>query len=191
MASNPLINRGSKSGALLAIIAAAATGIYTFTGDFEGTKYKAYKDPIGKWTICKGHTKDVFMGQVATEKDCLKFYEQDMQEAMFQAIAVTPTLVKNTNALKAAGDFTFNAGIGSYKRSPMAAYFAKEDWVNGCNAFVNYYNNGSYLSRQPGMKCKFSEAKNKWLCELPGLTRRRLGEKKICLGLEEPTPDLK
>ena len=35
---------------------------------FEGLRLKAYRDPVGKWTIGYGHTKGVFPGQKITKR---------------------------------------------------------------------------------------------------------------------------
>ena len=48
---------------------------------YEGCKLKAYRDPIGIPTIGYGHTTNVVMGQVITEKQAEEYLKQDVFSA--------------------------------------------------------------------------------------------------------------
>jgi lysozyme len=164
------------------LILAAVAGVAALTSFSEGTKYKAYLDPIGKPTICRGHTKNVKLGQVATEKQCEQFFNEDMAVHIQEAVAVTPNLARHHGAMMAVGDLTFNGGIGAYKGSPIAAYINAGEFIKACNAFPTWYTGATYSKRQPKLKCIPHKKKpGKFLCELPGLVKRRLNEQKICL----------
>lgn len=175
--------KGKLSGKA-AIIAAAVAGLITFTSSREGTVYKAYPDPAKGWdlpTICNGHTRGVYRGQVATKAQCKQYLQDDLNEAALQAVAVTPKLLNNQNALRGTGDFVFNAGIGAYARSPMAPYFAKEQWTQGCNAFVGYRESSVTKTPIKGTVCTYHTGSKNYTCRFPGLVNRRVGEKQLCL----------
>lgn len=187
---NQNTNRSSKTTGILAIVLACAASVAPFTMSKEGTIYKAYQDPVGIWTICDGHTGGVYKGQVATKAQCKDFFQNDMKDAMLQDLKYTPTLIQNQSALKAAGDLTFNGGIGSYVHSPIRKYFDKGKWVEGCNAFVGWWDTASSSKPLRNTQCTYQKDRKKWSCRLPGLVSRRIGEKNICLGHGDPVPSL-
>lgn len=166
---------------VIAVVGLAATAIIGFTSHFEGNKYKAYRDPGGVWTICRGHTKDVTPGMVADEKQCKEWFLQDMQPGMLRAVSQTPTLVDNVNVLYAVGDLIFNSGPGAYSKSPMKMYFDQGDFVKGCNAFRNYYVR-VHATKIISSDCKFDFSTKKYFCKLNGLVERREKEAQLCLG---------
>ena len=61
---------------------------------FEGLRLKAYKDPVGIWTIGYGHTGDAaFEGNVISEAQAEALLRDDMadsEEAVARMIEVTP-----------------------------------------------------------------------------------------------------
>lgn len=170
------------SSKLTKIILSAALAVMPFTVKFEGTVYRAYRDPVGRWTICSGHTKGVREGDVASKETCDKYYTQDMAVAMKQVIAVSPEVGENFHALQAAGDFTMNAGIGAWIQSPMNAQFKAGQWENACRSFSGYWVNGTFSKPQPKMTCRPKVGTKQYTCVLPGLVERRLGETKLCQG---------
>ena len=174
-------------GGLLALILATTAVVAPLTTQSEGTVYKAYLDPVGIPTICNGHTAGVKLGDVATQAQCDAYRVTDIQQHIGASLKSTPSLSKNTNALAAAGDFSYNAGDGVFLGSPMRRHFLDKDWVGGCLAFLGYWDSGTYSKPQAHYACvpkKDTRGKiisGKWLCKLPGLVTRRLHEKQLCL----------
>lgn len=175
----PALSGKSKIAALLLVCAAA---VAPFTMRAEGTIYKAYQDPIGKWTICNGHTEGVKPGQTATKEQCIEYLKKDLAIAMTAVVKETPEIVDNPDALKAAGDFTLNSGAGGWKGSPMAKNFANRNWNAGCDSFIGYYASATFKKdMRPKYSCTPRKSQpGKWLCKLPGLVKRRVDESKIC-----------
>ena len=139
---------------VLGAIAAAVIAITPFTMGEEGTVYKAYRDPVGKPTICNGHTKGVKMGDVATEAQCQAYLREDLTEAMIYVVRYSPGIIDNEQALKASGDFVMNTWPVPFKNSPMARYFNDSEWENGCNAFIGYYTASTFRERQKPYNCR-------------------------------------
>jgi lysozyme len=151
------------------------------TSSMEGTKYRAYKDSGGQPTICNGHTKNVHIGMTATNDQCQQFLHDDLMDHTTMVLVVTPNLIQNQHALMAASDFTFNAGLGAWKKSPMASYFDRMDWAGGCQAFQHYYTGVTLAKPKSNLMWQPSVHKpGKWVCELPGLVTRRLKESHLC-----------
>lgn len=167
---------------LTAIVAAAVIAVSPFNKASEGERYNAYLDPAKIPTICRGHTKGVKLGDIATPAQCEAFYRADMTEHMLAALKVTPALAQKPAALQAAGDFTFNAGPAWWAKSPMAAHFAKGEWSAGCEAFVGYLTLYKAPAPVKGGNCRLN-SKGVLYCEAGGLVTRRKKERAICLGL--------
>lgn len=76
---------------------------------WEGTRYEAYQDVGGVWTICEGHTAGVLPGMKATQAQCDEWREQDIATA--NAIVDRCILIALTDNQRAAFiDAAFNAG---------------------------------------------------------------------------------
>lgn len=62
------------AGALAASIALSGA----LVAHFEGTRYTAYQDVTGTWTICDGHTRGVKAGDTATLQQCAAWRYEDL-----------------------------------------------------------------------------------------------------------------
>ena len=175
-----------KSFGLSAIILAAAIAMTGFVAKYEGTKYKAYQDPGGHWTICRGHRAGVKAGDVASKATCDRYYREDMIFAMNHVASVTPELKGHVTALQASGDFVLNTGPRPWKPSPMARQFATGHWVEGCEAFTGYY---VTIYANHDLRSTYCKPENQgFRCTLKVLVKRREDEKEICLhGLPDNT----
>jgi lysozyme len=92
--------------------ATAITIACVFTGSNEGTVYKAYPDPAthgAPWTICKGHTRNVRAGDIATPEQCDAYMREDMAIAA-AAVARCIHVPLNVNQAAALYDTVFNDG---------------------------------------------------------------------------------
>lgn len=84
---------------------------------FENLELKAYKCPASIWTIGYGHTKGVKAGQVITEQQADKFLAEDLADA--EKAVNDQGLAFNQNQFDALVSFTFNVGVGAFKRSTL------------------------------------------------------------------------
>ena len=65
------------------IIAAAAGGAIAIAAvmvkPLEGVEYDPYRDVIGVWTVCYGHTgKDIMLGKTYTHSECDALLNKDL-----------------------------------------------------------------------------------------------------------------
>ena len=114
----------------------------------EGTKYKAYLDPVGVPTICEGSTKGVKMGMVLTRKECDERLAEDIEDAHKVLRAHVPAKVRAAMHPKTEAMFTsfvFQYGPGgkgnkdgfvylkSGRHSTMYNKLQVGDVVGACN----------------------------------------------------------
>ena len=77
---------------------------------YEGCRLKAYKDPVGIWTIGIGHTKGVREGQTITQAQADEFLQEDVAWAE-KAVAKYDSIYHwNQNQFDALVSFAFNVG---------------------------------------------------------------------------------
>ena len=84
---------------------------------FEGLRLKAYLCPGGVWTIGYGHTAGVKSGMVITEAQAEEFLLSDI--AIFEKAINDQNLALTQNMFDALVSFTFNVGVGNFKRSTL------------------------------------------------------------------------
>lgn len=132
---------------------------------FEGFRSKAYRDPVGIWTIGFGFTKGVKEGDTITQAQAVARLKSELAEyeaGVHQACAVPP----NQNQFDALVCFAFNVGVAGMKRSSVIKAHNREDHQAASRAFGLWNRAGGKV----------------W----PGLTRRRAAEAALYL---EPMPD--
>ena len=125
---------------------------------FEGLRLKAYLCPGGVWTIGYGHTAGVKSGMVITEAQAEEFLLSDI--AVFEKAVNDQNLALTQNMFDALVSFTFNVGVGNFKRSTLLCKIKANPWDNSImDEFLRWvYSKGRVL---------------------PGLQRRRLAEMKL------------
>lgn len=131
-----------------------------FTAQHEGLRLKAYLDPIGIPTICYGETVGVEMGQEKTKEECDALFE--VRLAYFATrvdMLVEPEMEPATHA--ALTSFTYNAGVGAFKRSTLRRKLNEGDLQGACDELLRWVYAGGR---------KFN-----------GLVRRRAAERNLCL----------
>lgn len=154
------------SGAGAAIVASA------LAFHFEGTRYVAYQDIGGVWTICQGHTRGVKPGDVATPDQCAAYRADDVREAESTVDRCYPQ--PPTVGVKAAlNDMAFNFGPGKpgardgvcvLKNGQMPTIRKRAlagDWPGVCRGLLAWNKAGSRV--------------------LPGLTKRRQAAYELCI----------
>lgn len=81
--------------------------------EFEGCVLKAYRDPIGVWTIGYGHTVGVKEGQKLTQAQAEEFLKSDLK--IYENGVISTGLKLNQNQFDALVSFAYNCGVGSLK----------------------------------------------------------------------------
>lgn len=155
MATNKQI---ATATALVAAIAAPA----------EGLRQWAYRDDgPGILTACRGHTgSDVKQGVKYSLAQCDAWFTDDMRKAIAIVDKCQPGLP--VEVLAAFSDAAFNMGpkiACSKEHSTAARYLYAGRLIDGCNQLVRW-------DRANVMGVSVA---------LPGLTKRREAERKLCL----------
>lgn len=100
---------------------------------FEGTYTHAYRDPIGIWTICTGHTP-ASPGETKTPAQCSALLRQDtmkFRDAVLRHVKVEIT----QGILDALISFAFNVGEGALASSTLLAKLNRRDYVGAAQEF--------------------------------------------------------
>jgi len=148
---------------------AAAGGALAIAGvlvsQFEGRAHVPYRDPVGVWTVCEGHTgPDVIQGRRYSDAECDALKAQDLAEA---DVAVRRQIkVPLTEWQRAALiDYTFNLGEGNLAASTMRRKFNARDYAGGCAELLKWINGrkGGVLVPLPGLVDRRNA--DQWVCE--------------------------
>lgn len=144
---------------VMATAAAAALAI-SFVGGWEGMERKAYKDIVGVWTVCYGHTKDVKPGDEYTQAQCddmlrheLRTFEGQLDRCLKADLPLTSKV--------AVLSWAYNVGTGAACRSTLVRKANAGDLVGACNELPRWNRAGGRVIR--------------------GLTNRRISERTLCL----------
>lgn len=148
-----MIRKMGKTGLAIAI----ATPL---VASFEGLREYAYRDPVGIPTICFGETKGVKMGDHKTAAECKALLGNRLAEFSTQMDKCLkyPVEPKTYAALLS---FTYNVGVGAFCKSTLLRKANAGDLRGACNELPKW-------NKAAGIV-------------LPGLTKRRAAERKLCL----------
>jgi lysozyme len=142
-------------------LSAGALGVcLIFVGGFEGLRQTAYRDVVGIPTICYGETKNVRMGQTATRAECDSMLVHSLvehEDGMLKCLRVA--LPEKTQ--QAFLSFTYNVGAGAFCGSTLLRKANAGDIRGACDELLRWDKAGGVV--------------------FPGLTRRRLAERSMCL----------
>lgn len=134
----------------------------------EGLRQFAYRDPAqGLPTICFGSTQGVQMGDFRTVPECKALLTKEMSDVISRVESCRPGLP--INVLAAFSDLSYNVGTFAAcdtSKSTAARYLAAGRYTEACNQLPRWNR-----AKVAGVSV-----------ELPGLTRRREMERKVCLG---------
>lgn len=147
-----------------AAVLAATTAM---AASFEGLRQYAYYDPPGILTVCYGSTTNVEKGRKYSLAECQERLDDDMTLAIGIVEGCQPGLPEPV--LIAFSDAVFNMGptiACDRGRSTAARLLAAKKYEEACNQLPRW--NKARVAGQ--------------MVELPGLTKRREAERKICLG---------
>lgn len=132
----------------------------------EGLRNYAYRDPVGIPTICFGTTTGVRLGDYRTTAECKVLITVDMQSAVDVVERCGPPSM-SVNQMAAFADLVYNVGptpVCSVS-STLHRKLRAGDVIGACNELPKWDK-----ARVAGV-----------LVALPGLTKRRLEEQRICL----------
>lgn len=162
----------------------AVTGGYMIS-PWEGMENHAYKDIVGVATICMGETNGVKMGDYRTNEQCEESLSKELSvynKAMLKHVKVELKPYEEV----AYTSFVWNLGETSFKNSTLLKKLNQGDHEGACNELlkwnkvtVSHKEVASYTKR--GEQCA-DLGKGKFSCTVKGLTNRRGGENKVCLG---------
>ena len=144
---------------ILSATAALAAG-------FEGLRQYAYYDPRpgdAILTVCYGSTTQVEKGKKYSLAECRERLEADMAEAIAIVERCHPDLPDNV--LIAFSDAVYNIGPKIACNSTASKYLKAGNYEAACNELPKWNKSNGEV--------------------LPGLTRRREAERKICLDLTQ------
>lgn len=155
------------------VFAAGLAAAVAFVPVYEGLRYRPYKDPVGIWTDCYGHTgKDVVPGRVNTQGQCdVKLY-QDLLTANATVDRCTKVPLTD-NQRSAFVSFAFNVGPGG--KGVKDGYCTLKSGVQP--SFLRKLNSRDYIGACNGLS-EWTQAGGQ---VLPGLVKRRAHEVKVCL----------
>lgn len=133
---------------------------------FEGLRLKAYRDAVGVWTIGYGSTgQHVRSGLSITAPVAEALLLEDLErfeEGVIQTLRDTGCDYPSQNQFDALVCFTFNLGLGAWRKSTMLKRLIARDYAGAADQFLRWDKAGGKT--------------------LLGLTRRRRAERALFLG---------
>ncbi len=85
----------------------------------EGVSYIPYKDIVGVWTVCHGHTgKDIIPGKTYTEAECKALLNKDLATVARQINPYIKVDIPETTR-GALYSFVYNVGAGNFRTSTL------------------------------------------------------------------------
>jgi GH24 family phage-related lysozyme (muramidase) len=153
------MNRTQRMGYAAAIAVAIAIPA-------EGIRQIAYHDPVGILTVCAGKTTDVDPTRVYSLGECMEHLNREMLEAVETVERCVPGLP--AHMLAAWADAVYNIGpriVCDPSASTAARLLAEGERIAACQELPRWNK-----ARVMGV-----------MVTLPGLTKRRATEMRICL----------
>ncbi len=130
-----------------------------FIKSFEKCRLAAYDDGVGVWTLGIGHTLGVQRGDECTQSQADDWFNEDL--AAFEKVVPNGSIPPTQNQFDAMVSLAFNIGVGAFRDSSLRRQFAQGFITGAAEQFIRWNKAGNPLK------------------ELPGLTKRRLAERKI------------
>ncbi|EBL0153179.1 lysozyme [Salmonella enterica] len=118
-------------GGAIAIASALITGP-TGNDGLEGVRYKPYRDVVGIWTVCHGHTgNDIMIGKTYTESECKAMLNKDLNTVARQINPYIKVPIPETTR-GAIYSFVYNVGAGNFKTSTLLYKINQGDIKGAC-----------------------------------------------------------
>jgi len=121
----------------------------------EGFRTFAYKDTKGIWTIGVGHTgPEVHEGLTWTVDQVNDALREDVKTAE-KAINDNVTVPLTVNQFDALVSFTFNVGVGAFKRSTLLKVLNQGNYTEAARQFDRWVIPVEITSRRMSEKAQF------------------------------------
>ena len=130
-------------------------------GGFEGYRTVAYRDIVGIWTICAGHTEGVRPGDIRTMPECRALLNAEAQEYWDEVDRLVIPPMKPREQI-AFTSLAYNIGIDAFARSTLLRYANAGNMPAACLQILRWNMAGGKV--------------------VPGLVKRRKAEHDICIG---------
>lgn len=159
MAAAPVAASGPVSEAEFARVAVP------LVAKWEGKRNNSYRDIVGVWTICYGHTRTAGPGQYKTDAECEALLRNELLEyreglhGYFLPETLNSRLTPERDA--AYTSLAFNVGIAGAGRSTATRRLNAGNIRGGCEALTWWNRAGGRIVR--------------------GLVNRRAEERALCL----------
>lgn len=143
-------------------IGVVSAALLTATATFEGTKYVPYEDIVGVLTVCQGYTgKDIVRGKQYTPEQCSAYLKKELQ-VHANGVLKCVTVPLTPYEYDAYTMFTYNVGVQGFCRSSLLRQLNAGNHKQACEGLTAWsYAGGKFV---------------------PGLYRRRMYERQMCLG---------
>jgi lysozyme len=146
------MSRLKKGGAVAAVC-------ITFITGFEGLRQTAYRDPIFVWTVCVGETEGVKRGDHYSVAQCKAMLQRRLEDYATPIESCLPSLPDAR--FIAFTSLAYNIGAQRACQSTAAKQVRLGNIKAGCDAFLVWNRAANIV--------------------FPGLTRRRMAERELCL----------
>jgi lysozyme len=150
---------GARAAIKVAAILGAAAMASPLVVEAEGWVLKTYRDPIGLVTDCAGNTKGAVMGTVRTDAECQRrLIDALVEHGQDIDPCITADIPLETRA--AFTSFAYNVGAAKACSSTMFRKANAGDVAGSCAELSRWTYAGTRV--------------------LPGLVKRRAGERVLC-----------
>jgi lysozyme len=144
----------------------------------EGVRVKPYRCPALLWTVGVGHVIDqshikvpmedrkslpipAGWDRVLTMEEVNAILAKDLESFERGVLRLAPNLAGRQSKFDACVSFSFNVGLGNFQRSTIRMKIQREEWDQAADSFLMWTKAGGK--------------------ELPGLVKRRKGERALFL----------
>ena len=115
-------------GGAIAIASVLITGPSGDDG-LEGVSYIPYKDIVGVWTVCYGHTgKDIMLGKTYTEAECKALLNKDLATVARQ---INPYIKVDIPETTRGALYSFVYNVGTLITTTIWSLVYLTSWKNG------------------------------------------------------------
>lgn len=104
---------------------------------FEGKENHAYLDVVKVPTICYGSTKGVRLGQYKNDDQCVTLLKAEASEYV-SAVLGSTRVPLTQGQLDALTSFTYNLGVGNYRRSTLLRKLNAGDYCGAAAEFPRW-----------------------------------------------------
>ncbi|HBT4315755.1 TPA: lysozyme [Klebsiella aerogenes] len=134
MAMSPKLRNSilaAVGGGAIAIASVLITGP-TGNDGLEGVRYQPYRDVVGVWTVCYGHTgEDIMVGKTYTKAECNALLNKDLNAVARQIDPYIKKPIPDTMR-GALYSFAYNVGTGNFKTSTLLLKINQGDSKGAC-----------------------------------------------------------